>query len=488
MLPNIFGQNKTDKNKIAKMLKTNPELLEKLEEQYKQSILTNDIESDNLFDINAKQASEQLRTKTISDDIDTEYINYICVKITNELLSDTKTKKLTTKNKDQKRITNENLNVIPKEFRPQLTGDLAAVDVNAPSSMMLLDMLYRSLNTKNAKKSKMYYDHFRQGLDILDLDPITYEILGMNRNSIEHWFASLKAATANQGFFKIPETKIAKVPLPILQLTRLDYSELTPSTLKIVDDWAMKTFDLDINKSYFIKTGTYSSKFDFRNQKVTGEKEVQELGEYLLYIHYQANQMAAPLSSPCIYGVSTTNHWVVREFIEDKENNPTIYKGLPLHTEYRVFADMDTKETLGITPYWEPEIMKKRFSENRSIHDTHDYITFQAHEEVLMKRYNDNKEKVLTNLQEVINQMDLKDQWSIDIMQNGDDFYIIDMALADNSAFNHIIASEKRKKAVENWIPPIFSTNDIETKTKNMQTLIEEKGMSATKEDNELEY
>lgn len=57
--------------------------------------------------------------------------------------------------------------------------------------------------------------------------------------------------------------------------------------------------------------------------------------------------MASPLSQPSIYGVSTTNEWVVREFIPDKEGNPCIYKGLPLHTEYRVFVDCDTDEVLG---------------------------------------------------------------------------------------------------------------------------------------------
>ncbi|MBR0283080.1 MAG: RICIN domain-containing protein, partial [Oscillibacter sp.] len=31
---------------------------------------------------------------------------------------------------------------------------------------------------------------------------------------------------------------------------------------------------------------------------------------------------------------------------EDKENNPCIYKGMPLHTEYRVFVDFDTDEVL----------------------------------------------------------------------------------------------------------------------------------------------
>ena len=64
--------------------------------------------------------------------------------------------------------------------------------------------------------------------------------------------------------------------------------ELTPATLRIVDEFCYKAFELDPQKEYFIKTGTYSSKFDFRNAHVVGEREVNELGEYLLFIHYQA--------------------------------------------------------------------------------------------------------------------------------------------------------------------------------------------------------
>jgi len=452
MLPNLFQKN-ISKDKIAEMLKVSPEKLKEFEEAYKTHILTDEIDSDNLFDINSRQASKDIRTRTLPKDINQDYIETICNKITNELLSVQNGYHLPEDIDNSSLVTNNDLAVIPEEIRPQLTGTLLKKDIAIDSNHQLLEMLYRSMTTKNPKKALDFYHMFRQGLDILDLDPITYEILGMNRNSIEHWFAPLKAAAQNQNFFKIPKTKIVRVPLPILQLTRLDYKELTPATLKIVDDWAIKAFDLDVNKKYFIKTGTYSSKFDFRNACVTGEKEIRELGEYLLFIHFQANQMAGPLSSPCIYGVSTTNTWVVREFIEDKENNPTIYKGLPLHTEYRIFVDMDTKEVLGIAPYWEPTMMEKRFSENRNIHDTHDYITFKAHKDILMKRYNQNKNNIVNKIESLIKAIDLHDQWSIDIMQNGDEFWIIDMALAENSALREYIPREKQKTTVENWIP-----------------------------------
>ena len=73
--------------------------------------------------------------------------------------------------------------------------------------------------------------------------------------------------------------------------------------------------------------------------------------------------MSGGLTSTSFYGVNTTNEWAVREYIKDMEENPCIYKGMPLHTEYRVFIDCDQKTVLGCFPYWEPETMEKRFGQ-----------------------------------------------------------------------------------------------------------------------------
>ena len=314
------------------------------------------------------------------------------------------------------------------------------------------------LEAKTEKEKKDFYNHFRQGLDILDLDPLIYKMLDQNPNNMGYWFPKLKEAIDSQCFFKVPKTKIVKVPMEILQLSRLGYETLTPTTLKIVDDYCMKAFDLDVTKSYFVKTGTYSSKFNFRNAKVTGEKEVRELGEYLLFLSSQAVLMAGPLTQPSIYGMSTTNEWVVREYIEDVENNPCIYNGMPLHTEYRVFVDFDTDEILGVSPYWRPDVMLKRFGGNsnpNSPHDKHDYVIYKMHEPVLMERYEKNIEKVLENMQQIVRDTDLTGQWSIDVMQNGDDFYIIDMATAYTSALSDCVPAGKIRKQEENWLPEL---------------------------------
>ena len=297
---------------------------------------------------------------------------------------------------------------------------------------------------------------FRVGLDTLDLDPILYEVLGMNRNSMGHWLPAL--VEGKGGFFKIPDTTMIKVPLPLLQLTRIAYEAMTPTTMMIVDRYCQKIFELDENKEYFVKTGTFSSKYDFRNAHVWKPKEVRELGEYLLFIHHQTVQMASFFSQPHTYGAGTTNEWVVREFIRDVENNPYIYKGLTLHTEYRAFVDFDTQKVIGIANYWDPDLMKQRFgheSDRDNPHNIHDYVIYEMHEPILVKRYKQNKELVVREVEKILPNIQLTGQWSLDIMQNGDDFYLIDMALAENSALNSCIPKGVLRKEPENWIPQI---------------------------------
>lgn len=246
--------------------------------------------------------------------------------------------------------------------------------------------------------------------------------------------------------------------MTMLQMSRIDFDALTPATKQIVDKVCFDAFDLDEEKDYFVKTGTFSSKFDFRNAHVHGAKEVRELGEYLLFISNMAVQMAGPLSQPSIYGVSTTNEWVVREYIHDPENDPCIYKGMPLRTEYRVFVDFDANEILGISPYWEPETMKKRFSRGKdasSPHQIHDYVIFKAHEDRLMERYDAHKDEIMGQLQSMLPDFEMTGQWSIDVMQSGSDFYIIDMALAANSALSECVPKGKLRPVEENWLPRI---------------------------------
>lgn len=444
------------KDEIAELLNVSPEALESFEKAYNAT----DTISDNIFKINAKQASSLINREksTVSEEL--------IDRIVNELIAATYIWKYDGKNVDMidkeeymmPLVSKEELDMIPIEQRPMLTSTLMRRDLAGNSSAALLYNYKKYKESTNIRDKKQYYNMFRQGLDILDLDAITYEMLGINPNAMGNWLPALINPVSEQNFFKIPKTTIVIVPLTMLQLTRLGYETINDTTFKIVNDYCKRVFKLKSDGDYFIKTGTYSSKYDFRNAHVTTEKEINELGEYLLYIQNQACMMAGPLTSPCIYGVSTTNEWVVRDFIKDKENNGQIYHGLPLHTEYRAFIDFDTDEVIGISPYWEPELMKKRFSKNEDSNDPdmiHDYISFKRMEDTMMTRYNENKDMIISKLEEVIPNINLSGQWSLDIMQNGNDFWIIDMALAYNSALKECVPIEKLHKYEENWLPKL---------------------------------
>lgn len=471
MLKSVFGAKKMEnetKDRIAELLKTSPEALEAFEKAYEKQSIEAGV-SDNFFRINAKQMAEMqegIETDACPD------IGKLVNRIVRELVNQTSVYSYSSKDKHSdirsfrdkylpgEPVTKDEIAALPETVRPELTGTLMKKDVTEPVYPVLIDLYRKATSKGNFAERKRCYDMFRQGLDIMDLDPITYEMIDMNPISMGYWLPKIQKAVDMEGFFQIPDTKIIKVPMTILQLTRLEYTSHTRTTLDIVDAYCKEVFGLDESKAYFIKTGTYSSKFDFRNAKVTGAKEVRELGEYLLFIHTQALSYAhydlSGRNQPCIYGMSTTTEWVVRDFIEDQENNPTIYHGLPLHTEYRVFVDFDTDDVIGIHPYWDPEVMKKRFVEDNGDPDMmHDYVTFTASEERLMARYEENKEKVIAHVKQFLPDVHMTGQWSIDIMQNGDEFWLIDMATAERSAYYDCVPVTLRRPVSENWLPDI---------------------------------
>lgn len=452
------------KEDAAAMLNINPEALRVFEDSYKRHVLESDEVSENLFELNAKQAAE-IQTKNQAEL--TKTAEAIAEQIISELLEQTEVLdydgKTLTKIEFRPDITTrpvslESVNTLPEELQPQLTGRYMRRDIDAPTYLVLLEHYQKYKQAKNQKERTVHYNLFRQGLDILDLDPVTYEILGMNMNTMGYWFPELARAIQEQSFFRLPKTKIMRVPITLLQLTRQDYFTLTATTKKILNDFCFKAFDLDENQDYFVKTGTYSSKFEFRNAHIHEPSEVHELGQYLLFIHFTACQAANPLATPKIYGMSTTNEWVVREYIQDKNNLPTIYNGLPLRTEYRVFVDFDKNQILAANPYWDKDVMLKRFggeADSNTPEKIHDYIVYLSQADRLQETYDANIEMLKEKLIPVVKNINLPGQWSIDIMQEGSEFYIIDMATAQTSMYNDCIPENLRRTMEENWIPKL---------------------------------
>lgn len=445
---------------LAAMLKTDPDALKTFDEVYKTQVLESRELHENMLQWNSATVKAILDKKVYFP----PELNSLIDRIVDELIPETRLYIYNAKrggyyvkysaNRDfVTDVTNKELNRYPEELRPQLTGKLMKVDVSEPSYKSLLQNYAEYKNAKNDCIKTLYYNLFRQGPDILDLDDFTYQMLEMNPISMGFWLPPLVEGLYGNKFFKVPDTKILCVPITMLQLTRLGFETLNSVTKEIVNRYCKKVFHLDEHGDYFIKTGTYSSKYEFRNAHIHEPKEVDEIGEYFLLLNHLTCSMAAPTNNRSFYGANTTNEWVVREYIKDKESNPTIYNGLPLHTEYRVFVDFDTKEILGVSPYWRCDVMKNKFKGVSSPQERHDYVVYLMHEDVLNKRYNESVQTVLNELKKVIPHVELSGQWSIDVMRNGDDYYIIDMALAENSALNDCVPKNLLRAYPQQWLP-----------------------------------
>ena len=443
-----LSRNYTEKElqNIALLLKDNPDRQREFENLYTQFEI--DTENLNLFQQNAAKVIDKSdKFVSLSESAEVLVEQLVEELVSQTVIWDSTKGEVLPSPTPVRYLADAKALLSLQEQGVQFSGYMCKTDIPEPSSKSLLSQYNSYVKTRN----KIFYNLFRQGLDILDLDPFIYELLNHDPNTMSNWLFAIKEVVDRTQFFKIPKTRIIKVPLALLQSTRVyDFRELSPLSLEVINRFAMNVFDLDLEKDYFIKTGTFSSKFDFRNAKVTKGQEVSELGSYLWFIQHQASQFASPLNNKVVYGVSSNNEWIVREFIEDVEGNPTIYNGLPLHTEYRVFVDFDTEEIIGISPYWEPSVMKEHFLDLGSLNDVqkqHDYINYINHEETLMKRYEENRDLVVSEVSKLLKDCKLKGQWSIDIMQNDSDFWLIDMARASESALSECVPKEKLKQA-----------------------------------------
>lgn len=458
------GPRPLDIDTAAAMLSTTPGLLREFERSYHANVLDRKNAPTGPLGPDARSVIESRSGHDLSD-----AVLALDARIVRELLADTSIirydgERLTAAPSlapvPESYVTESDVDVLEPGERPQLAGELIHRQIDAVNYPLLLDMWRRATDPKrSARRRREAYGMFRTGLDLLDLDPVMYRMLDLNPAGMGHWLPALAKANEGKTFFRIPKTTIAKVPMTLLQLSRVEYESLTAATLDVVDRWAQAAFGLNPDGEYFIKTGTFSSKYDYRNAHVTGPHEVAQIGEYLLYIQSQAVEMAGPLNEPAMYGVSTTNEFVVREYVPDRLDLPTIYMGLPLRCEYRCFIDCDTKELLGIHPYWDPKVMNHRFRDwpdSDNPHMRHDAVTYKLREPSLMREYEATKDLVAAHIGELLPGLELAGQWSLDVMKDDDDYWLIDMAPAERSTYyEQTVPKAQRRPMVENWIPEL---------------------------------
>lgn len=264
-------------------------------------------------------------------------------------------------------------------------------------------------------------------LSVSDLTVKVYDRFVAERANMSHWLEPLATANRAAGApFDVPSTTMVRLPIELAQFIRIPYEETTPDDRQLFNRWVFEQLELEEGKTYFIKTGMFSSKFQFANAKCA---EPLEMGEYFQVVNNFAMEVGAGHSVEI----------VAREYIEDAEDNPTIYNGMPLRTEFRVFVDTDTCELIGTVPYWHPIVMKRALAAGIAPSVQQDFATYTAHEDKLTADYNTHLGHVERGVRDLLPHLRLSGRWSLDVMKNGDTLYLIDMAPMEQSALTELL-------------------------------------------------
>lgn len=184
---------------------------------------------------------------------------------------------------------------------------------------------------------------------------------------------------------------------------------------------------LEPHKLYSIKNGCFSDKFHF-NYCVTDK---MNLAKNLWKLNYDS----------ALYETGGYTELVVRELIPyDETKTATIYNGMPLREELRVFYNMDEKKIEYVNDYWDYEYCIDK------LHNKTDEIIFMWFHNKTRRRHEQHIHEINVMKQKIKERIDtlkidgLHGIWSIDFMlvtntEKHNGIWLVDMARAERSAY-----------------------------------------------------
>ena len=277
------------------------------------------------------------------------------------------------------------------------------------------------------KLPKMIYE---RGKFVKYLNPIQreIEIIGFehfisSENDLSFWYPR----TVDIGF-KTPNTIIASFTNEETNLIKMaKWNELCEKDLlERIRIIAKQSGNLDLNNEIFVRLGNSSNKFNFVSCHING---IDELYQKLMIIF---DNMYFKLEW------QQSIELVLREYIKTNYQRNTIYNGMPLNTEFRVFYDFDENKILGIFNYWEKNTMLD------NLHNNQDLITFANTINEIECDFNNLYPFLKKEAEYKLPNANLKGKWSVDFLYDGKEFVLIDMAHAECSYYYDKVLSKKR--------------------------------------------
>lgn len=236
-------------------------------------------------------------------------------------------------------------------------------------------------------------------------------------HNVSYWFPKVKDCG-----IKVPDTFVKQIPEEMLKHLFMDHPD---EDIDYIYNWVktelMPSIPKELRGLIFVKNGAFSNKFDFNICSV--RYNALDLTKAIIEINYAS----------LMFDTGGNTEVVIRERIPfDERITPTIYNGMPLRNEYRVFYDFDNKKALYIVNYWDWDYCHDAISRNVT-----DKIVYESAYASLEKRYEEHKDCVLDGISQKLTTIEgFKGIWSIDILEDENEhFWLIDMALGYRSAY-----------------------------------------------------
>lgn len=241
-----------------------------------------------------------------------------------------------------------------------------------------------------------------------------YKDMKSNPNNFSNWFPKIKDCG-----IQVPESRTIDVPVKIFKAFA---REQEGDTEEIID-W-VKNYVMPIIREFrgfaFIKNGCYSNKYDASTCLVYPRDNIYSIANKIMEINYNG----------LMNGAGGCTELVVRKLLEPLPFEYTIYNRLPLRTEFRVFYDFDKHKVCYTANYWDSSYCM------RGMYDANDKLIFSMFAPVIENKFNEHVQEVEAMVEEHMKSIDeMKGKWSIDIMMYENEYWLIDMARAEESAY-----------------------------------------------------
>lgn len=251
-----------------------------------------------------------------------------------------------------------------------------------------------------------------------------------NPNNFSYWYPHVKELD-NHGI-SVPRSIVIDIPEETYKAFFMERA----GDKEIIDSWVtdhvmprINNTDWLKNKKIFIKNGCFSNKFKFsKGCLIADSSDKETLVQHICNIQYDS----------FFHDTYGYLELVLREYIEpEKADTPTIYHGMPLRPEVRVFYNFDVHKLLYAVNYWDWNYCHdaiRRKTEDATAYETA-YPSLNTDVKRLLLKHQSVIEKALETVETLKMPEDAPNIWSVDFILEENRVWLIDMAQGWRSVY-----------------------------------------------------